>query len=265
MDKLSKKLTWGYRRALREVRGRLGRIRLAARLPKGPCQEFYSPASFWRPKRKPGSAWTEHAPFAFWMVDTLRPRTIVELGTHNGYSLLCFCQAIKEIGYSSARAYGIDTWQGDQQAGFYGENVMQRLESYHQPRYGEFSTLVKSTFDDALPTFEDGSIDLLHIDGRHFYEDVKHDFESWRPKLSNRAVVLFHDTRVLDRNFGVLRLWSEVSQDTPSFEFAHCCGLGVLGLGSNLPPRLSKLLALPKDGEVARNVRTVYEELGATC
>jgi hypothetical protein len=27
------------------------------------------------------SAWLEHAPFAFWIVDTLGPRSLVELGT----------------------------------------------------------------------------------------------------------------------------------------------------------------------------------------
>jgi hypothetical protein len=33
------------------------------------------------------------------------------------------------------------------------------------------------TFKDASSQFEAGSIDLLHIDGAHRYEDVKEDFE----------------------------------------------------------------------------------------
>ena len=49
---------------------------------------------------------------------------------------------------------------------------------------------VRCTFAEALQHFPDGSVDLLHIDGRHFYEDVKEDYESWLPKLSDRAVVL---------------------------------------------------------------------------
>ena len=68
-------------------------------------------------------------------------------------------------------------------------------------RYSGFAQLVRSTFDDALPYFEDGSVDLLHIDGRHFYEDVKHDFDFWLPKLSDRGIVLLHDTDVRERSF----------------------------------------------------------------
>lgn len=84
--------------------------------------------------------------------------------------------------------------------------MLEALRSYHDPRYGGFSTLIESTFDDALHRFADGSIDLLHIDGQHFYEDARRDFQSWRRKLSDRAVVLFHDTDVPDREFGVFRL-----------------------------------------------------------
>ena len=75
---------------------------------------------------------------------------------------------------------------------------------------------MRSTFDDALKHFSDGSIDLLHIDGRHFYDDVKHDYESWRPKLSQRAIVVFHDINVRERDFGVFRLWEELRDKYPA-------------------------------------------------
>ena len=35
--------------------------------------------------------------------------------------------------------------------------------------------------------------DLIFIDGDHRYEGVKRDFENYRPLLSNRGVILFHD------------------------------------------------------------------------
>ena len=61
------------------------------------------------------SAWIEHAPFAVWICDTLRPRCLVELRTHYGYSYFAFCQAIDRLGLGTA-AYAIDTRQGDKHA-----------------------------------------------------------------------------------------------------------------------------------------------------
>ena len=67
----------------------------------------------------------------------------------------------------------------------------------HEGRYGGFSAfLLRMTFDDALPQFSDGSIDLLHIDGFHSHEAVSHDLHAWLPKLSSRGLILMHDINV---------------------------------------------------------------------
>ena len=189
-----------------------------------------SSASFFMPEKIVVSHWLGHVPFASWLVDALRPRLVVELGTLHGCSYLTFCQAL-ERNADGGRALAVDTWKGDEHTGFYGDDVFEQLRSYHDPRYGWFSSLVRSTFDEALDVVEDGAVDLLHIDGLHFYDSVRHDFESWRLKLSERAVVLFHDTQEYDRGFGVARLWSELTEEHPGFEFLHDSGLGVLGVG----------------------------------
>ncbi len=231
--------------------------------PNLKAQDFVSPASFWVPERFVVSAWVEHAPFAFWLIEALRPRILVELGTHTGYSYLAFAQAVKRLELST-RCYAIDTWKGDEHAGYYAEDVYTSLRDYHDTHYSSFSQLERTTFDDAAKYFEDGSVDLLHIDGRHFYEDVKHDFETWKPKLSDRAVVLLHDINVRRRQFGVCWLWNELREQYPHFEFVHCQGLGVLGVGSSQANLLNALFAADNDPQLALQVREMYGRLGTS-
>lgn len=228
-----------------------------------PFETYLSRESFATPVFRPISAWVDHAPFAFWLIRAARPRTLVELGTHAGYSYFAFCQAIKDMGLGT-RCFAIDTWEGDEHAGFYSEEFFNTVSDHNAAHYAGFSRLVRATFDEALAHFSDGSVDLLHIDGRHFYDDVKHDFESWRPKLSDGAVVLFHDTNVRERDFGVFRLWESLKDTAPSFEFFHGHGLGVLALGPKAPPAVLDLITACRDPGMAADVRLVYARLGET-
>lgn len=190
---------------------------------------------------RPERAWVGHVPFAFWLAMTLRPRLFVELGTHGGVSYSAFCQGFRTLGLMT-RAFAVDTWRGDAHAGYYGEDIYQDLSGFNAAAFGAFSTLLRMTFDEALGSFEDGTIDLLHIDGLHTYEAVRHDFESWRPKLAPDAIALFHDTYEFRPDFGVFRLFAELAQTYPNFEFLHSHGLGVIALTPAGAGRLRRLL-----------------------
>lgn len=186
-------------------------------------------------------SWVGHIPFAMWLVCVLRPRTFVELGTHSGNSYLAVCESIKHHGLPT-RCYAVDTWGGDEHAGHYSNDVYETLKHHHDPHFGSFSTLLRMTFDDALAHISDNSVDLLHIDGLHTYEAVKHDFDTWHPKLTPNAVVLFHDTAVQGRDFGVHRFWTELQQQhTHTITFEHSNGLGVLFLA---PPDAPEVLGM---------------------
>jgi len=204
------------------------------------------------------STWYGHVPFANWLVAACRPRLLVELGTHNGVSYAAFCEAVARYGID-ARCYAVDTWEGDEHAGHYGNQVFEALRRFHDARYAGFSELLRCTFQQALPQFADGSIDLLHIDGFHTYDAVRGDFEAWRPKLSDRAVVLFHDTNERRGDFGVWRLWQELQAEYPAFEFLHGYGLGVLAVGPDAP---AEVLALCQLGPAQYTVRQRFALLG---
>ncbi|MEE9922405.1 MAG: class I SAM-dependent methyltransferase [Brucella anthropi] len=205
------------------------------------------------------SAWLEHSPFVFWLVDTLRPSKMVELGTHNGFSFLSQCQVAKAIGLDTV-IYAIDTWEGDEHAGFYTSEIYDNLEAEVRIQYPGIGRLIRSTFATARSEFEDGSVDLLHIDGRHRYDDVKEDFQTWVSCLSNKGIVLFHDTCVRHNDFGVYRYWQEVSRKYPSFEFYHGNGLGLIIVGKDAPGSIKNLCL--ESFENKSFIRHAYSKLG---
>jgi predicted nucleic acid-binding Zn-ribbon protein len=232
--------------------------------PADELRFLYRPIVFVEPDRivHPAS-WLDYTPFAFWIIDALRPSLFVELGCQSGNSYASFAQAVQSLGLPTA-CYGIDTWRGDAHAGFFPESVFEEWSAYHDRRFSAFSALIRSTFDDAREHFAPGSIDLLHLDGYHTFEASSHDFEMWRAKLSTRGVMLFHDINVRERDFGVWQLWECLKEEYPSFEFLHGHGLGVLGVGTDLPDALRWLLSLRSQGpESLVAVRRLFSRLGA--
>jgi len=204
------------------------------------------------------SAWNEHVPFAMFLVELQQPRVVVELGTQFGVSYCAFCQAVTETGFR-ASCYAVDTWTGDGHAGLYGHHVYEDLKAHHK-QYESFSQLLRMTFDGALQLVPDKSVDLLHIDGLHTYEAVKRDYNNWLSKMSDRGIILFHDTVVTGRGFGVHKLWTELAPSFPHFNFEHGCGLGILAVGKDQPEVVANFLQMANANASA--MRELFSSLG---
>jgi predicted O-methyltransferase YrrM len=188
--------------------------------------------------------WAGHTFFVYDLVRNLQPKTIVELGTERGTSFFSMCQAVKD-GKIKAKLYAVDIWKGDKHTGYYGESVYKNFIKYKNAHFSKLKIEVfRMFFDEAVVKFKDSSIDLLHIDGLHTYEAVKHDFETWCGKVKPNGIVLFHDIVEKGRRFGVHKLWRELKAQNNTIEFLHSHGLGVLIKDQKLFLEIKKLEAI---------------------
>lgn len=171
-------------------------------------------------------SWHGHVFFARDLIEHYSPSLIVELGVHKGDSLFAIGQSCEE-GNLATKIFGIDHWQGDSQAGQLDEEVFNYVSEISSENFKNIE-LVRSSFDEALSSFKDQSIDLIHLDGFHSYEASKNDFECWLPKLKQDGIMLFHDIASKNNDFGVVDFWSEIKKDYSTIEFLHSQGLGVM-------------------------------------
>ena len=192
------------------------------------------PSGRFEPRIYGVGAWTPHLHFAYDLVATLKPRLLVELGVDRGESYFTFCQSAAE-NKTGSRCFGVDTWRGDQHAGGYDETTFAQVSAHNRANYEAFSTLLRTSFDDALEKFDPGSIDVLHLDGLHTESALRHDLDSWLPKVRPGGVVLFHDVDVRRPQF-----WRLESLGGPAENWAapgHFMTVPALGVWQK-PPAL---------------------------
>ena len=205
------------------------------------------PSQRFEPRIYDVGAWTPHLYFGYDLVATLRPRVLVELGVDRGESFFTFCQSTVE-NKTGTHCYGVDTWRGDQHAGGYDDTTFAQVSAYNRANYESFATLIRASFDDSLDRFEPESVDLLHIDGLHTENAVRHDVDSWLPKVKPGGIVLLHDVDVRAKNFGVWKVWDDLQRTGGrSWTFHDGPGLGVWQKppSHELPIFLEHLLAPP--------------------
>ena len=211
---------------------------------------FVTPAMFWAPDRVDASPRCEHVPFLFWLVDAQRPFTLVELTEAPGAAYLALCQAVARLRLPT-RCYAICG------------RVSRRdeLVAYHDGRYAQFSQILQGRAEQQVDRFDDGAIDLISIDATQsaaFAEQL----DAWLPKLSPRAVVLIYGIDDPSTNNSALELWNTLAERHKHFEFVQGAGLGVLGVGEDLPPALQHLFSLDAIAPRALEVREMFARLG---
>lgn len=182
--------------------------------------KYYEPKFEYEEKFEDSAwSWVGHKYFAYDLIANIKSKVIVELGTHYGTSLWVFSQAVKDKSINT-ELNAVDTWKGEKHAGFYGEEVFETVNEIKNKYYSGLKiNLIRKTFDEAVKDFDDNSIDILHIDGLHTYDAVRHDFEIWLPKVNQNGIILFHDIKVREGDFGVYKFWEELKEKYSTIEF----------------------------------------------
>jgi hypothetical protein len=206
------------------------------------------------------STWEGHVPFLYCILHFIKPRRFVELGSQYGNCYFAACQTSKILN-NSIECIAVDTWAGDEHTGKYQDDVFQQFNYIRSRNYPK-GKYIRKLFSDAVSQFENGSIDLLHIDGLHTYEAVHEDYQTWLSKLSDYGIIMFHDTQVRERGFGVWQLWAELQYQYPSLEFDHSHGLGVILIGKKSPKYIQRLFALFDKPDYRQLIKSYFSNIG---
>ncbi len=214
-------------------------------------------SALWEPEFWEASSWQPHAPFLFWLIGAQRPRTYVEVGAAIGFSYAAACQAVQRHA-TGTRCCAVARELEEREV-----SARHAFTELHDRRFSAFSTLLHDAGGEPPATIPDGSVDLLHLDGRRFYADLMHDFESWASKLSSSGVLLLHGTSAREDEFSAGRFMRELQQTYAAFELPHGQGLGVVAVGEAPSSAISALVELADDAEEAVSIQRLYARLGA--
>jgi cephalosporin hydroxylase len=145
------------------------------------------------------------------IVQKLRPRTVVEIGTANGGTLLALCRLADEHGTivsidlpGGRFGGGYSAWRMSlyQAFGTRSQKIeLLRGDSHSSAMFGKLKQILAGR-----------PVDFLFIDGDHTYDGVKRDFELYSPLVARGGMIGFHDIAPVSPpgDYGVRRLWEEL-------------------------------------------------------
>lgn len=161
----------------------------------------------------------------------LKPRTIVEIGTHKGGNSFLFCHAISSV----ETVIGVDlcVQNGDKLVHFV------RPGQRFYPLHGDSQTAAMRQRVRAL--LRGRAVDFLFIDGDHRYDGVKADYDLYAPLVRPGGLIALHDIVADHRTrFGkqtgcdageVHRFWAELVQRNKTEDLIESPAQDGFGIG----------------------------------
>lgn len=141
--------------------------------------------------------WNGDSPLFFELIEKVKPKTIVEVGSWKGLSTVNMAKSCQKLNLDT-KIYCVDTWEGSLEfplnQELYGdtwsnEKVFDKfMSNLHHNGVLEIVTPIKSLSKDA----EVPMADLIYIDGDHTYEGVYADITKYWNNL-NESGIMFGD------------------------------------------------------------------------
>jgi hypothetical protein len=177
------------------------------------------------------STWKGHEPFAFWLVQHLKPKTIVDLGFDRGFSTVVF--AYRNRGH----VFGIDWFDEGNYASkcFALDSAFRNISNAIRFHYAKNINLIIGPFKEIAKTWT-RKIDILHIGLASSYASSKQHFENWSRYLNEEGVILIHDVKAYPTETG--RFFDELPHH--KFIFPQANGLGVASRNEKLIEEIRK-------------------------
>ena len=128
----------------------------------------------------------------------------------------------------NVKFYSVDTWEGSDEEEHI--KLIQELKLQGKTLFDEFQENIKSCgVDDvvipiqstsilAAEQFEDNSLDFVHIDASHEYEDVLNDIKSWYPKVKPGGMITGDDYLWPGVNKAVNEYFKDKAITTPYYD-----------------------------------------------
>jgi len=166
------------------------------------------------------------------IVERMRPRNVLEIGTARGGTLFLLTRVASE----DAVLTSLDL-PGGPFGGGYPERMVPLLESFAVERQRIHLMKADSHSEHTRRMVEEvmggQKLDLLFIDGDHTYDGVRRDFEMYSPLVRKGGIIAFHDIcpGPEDKVGGVPRFWAEVSVGRDSKSVIRDPKQGGFGIG----------------------------------
>jgi cephalosporin hydroxylase len=166
------------------------------------------------------------------ILQRMRPRTLVEIGTANGGTLFL----LTRVSSSCAVIVSVDLPSG-KFGGGYLPSLVQVYRSFATAKQNVVPMRADShdpvTLTNVKRLLDEDPIDFLMIDGDHSYEGVRSDFELYSPMVRRGGIIAFHDIvpGLPSHVGGVPKFWREIRSKYAFREVVKNWGQGGSGIG----------------------------------